>query len=137
MLNLKIKINDSPSVKIMIQPRTMLKVADNSGAKLLQVFKVLGGSRRRYAQLGDIVVASVKVSEPRKLVKKKDVVRAVIVRQRNPFRRKDGTYIRFDENAAVILDGAEPKGGRVFGPVPRELRDRGFIKIISLAAEVV
>lgn len=115
----------------------MLKVADNSGAKLLQVFKILGGSRRRYAQIGDVVVASVKVSEPRKLVKKKDVVRAVIVRQRNAFRRKDGSYIRFDENAAVIVDGLEPKGGRIFGPVARELRDRGYIKIISLAAEVV
>lgn len=115
----------------------MLKVADNSGAKLLQVFKVLGGTRRRYAGLGDIVVASVKVAEPRKLVKKKDIVRAVIVRQRSPHRRKDGSYIRFDENAAVILEGMDPKGGRIFGPVARELRDRGFIKIISLAEEVV
>ncbi len=121
----------------MIQPRSMLKVADNSGAKLLQVFKVLGGTRRRYAGLGDVVVASVKVAEPRKAVKKKDVVRAVIVRTRAPFRRKDGTYVRFDENAAVIVDGVEPKGGRIFGPVARELRDRGYTKIISLAAEVV
>lgn len=121
----------------MIQPRSMLKVADNSGAKLLQVIKVLGGSRRRYAALGDIIVASVKVAEPRKIVKKKDVVRAVIVRQRNPYRRKDGTYIRFDENAAVVLDGTEPKGGRIFGPVAKELKDRGFIKIVSLAQEVV
>lgn len=121
----------------MIQPRSMLKVADNSGAKLLQVFKVLGGSRRRYAQLGDLVVASVKVAEPRKQIKKKDIVRAVIVRQRKPYRRKDGTYVRFDENAAVIVDGVEPKGGRIFGPVARELRDRGYIKIISLASEVV
>lgn len=115
----------------------MLKVADNSGAKLLQVIKVLGGSRRRYAALGDIIVASVKIAEPRKVVKKKDVVRAVIVRQRNPHRRKDGTYIRFDENAAVVLDGTEPKGGRIFGPVAKELKDRGFIKIVSLAQEVV
>lgn len=115
----------------------MLKVADNSGAKLLQVIKVLGGSRRRYARLGDIVVASVKVAEPRKLVKKKDVVRAVVVRSRAPLRRKDGSYIRFDDNAVVILEGAEPKGGRIFGPVARELRDRGFTKIISLANEVV
>lgn len=121
----------------MIQPRSMLKVADNSGAKLLQVIKVLGGTRRRYAGLGDIVVASVKVAEPRKQVKKKDVVRAVIVRSRAPFRRKDGSYIRFDENAAVVVDGVEPKGGRIFGPVARELRERGFGKIISLANEVV
>lgn len=121
----------------MIQPRTMLNVADNTGAKLLQCFKVLGGSRRRYAQIGDIIVASVKVAEPRKMVKKKDVVRAVIVRQRRPYRRADGTYIRFDENAAVILDGQEPKGGRIFGPIPREIRERGYTKIISLASEVV
>lgn len=121
----------------MIQPRSMLKVADNSGAKLLQVIKVLGGTRRRYAQLGDVVVASVKVAEPRKIIKKKDVIRAVIVRQRNPFRRKDGSYVRFDDNSAVLIDGFEPRGGRIFGPVARELRDRGYIKIISLAQEVV
>lgn len=121
----------------MIQTRTMLKVADNSGARLLQVFKILGGTRKRYAALGDIVVASVKIAEPRKLVKKKDKVRAVIVRQRAPYRRKDGSYIRFDDNAAVILEGLEPKGGRIFGPVARELRERGFVKIISLASEVV
>lgn len=121
----------------MIQPRTMLKAADNSGAKLLQVIKVLGGTRRRYARIGDIVVASVKVAEPRRDIKKKDVVRVVIVRQRAPYRRKDGTYIRFDENAGVILDGMNPKGGRIFGPIARELRERGFTKIISLAPEVV
>ena len=121
----------------MIQTRSMLKVADNSGAKLLQVIKVLGGTRRRYAYLGDIVVASVKFSEPRKPVKKKDIVKAVIVRQHAPFRRSDGSYIRFDDNAAVVLDGVEPKGGRIFGPVARELRDRGFNKIISLASEVI
>jgi len=115
----------------------MLKVADNSGAKLLQVFKILGGTRRRYARLGDLLVASVKIAEPKKAVKKKDVVRAVIVRQRAPFRRKDGTYIRFDENAAVLVDGVNPKGGRIFGPIARELRDRGYMKIISLAEEVV
>lgn len=121
----------------MIQTRSMLKVADNSGAKLLQVIKVLGGSRRRYARLGDIIVASVKIAEPRKQIKKKDVVRAVIVRQHAPYRRSDGSYIRFDDNAGVIVDGLEPKGGRIFGPVARELRDRGYIKIISLAEEVV
>ena len=115
----------------------MLKVANNSGARLIQVIRVLGGSRRRYALLGDIVVASVKVAEPRKAVKKKDVVRAVIVRSRYPYQRKDGSVVRFDENAAVIVDGVEPKGGRIFGPVARELRDRGFMKIISLAPEVV
>ncbi|KKW36912.1 MAG: 50S ribosomal protein L14 [Candidatus Giovannonibacteria bacterium GW2011_GWA2_53_7] len=121
----------------MIQMRSMLKVADNTGAKLVQCIKVLGGTRRRYARLGDIVVVSVKVAEPRKIVKKKDVLRAVIIRQRSPYRRKDGSYLRFDENAVVILEGTEPKGGRIFGPVPRELRERGFIKIISLAPEVV
>lgn len=121
----------------MIQTRSMLKVADNSGAKLLQVIKVLGGTRRRYAGLGDTIVASVKVAEPRKPVKKKDVVRAVIIRSRAPTRRKDGSYVRFDDNAAVVIDGFEPKGGRIFGPVARELRDRGFLKIVSLASEVV
>ena len=115
----------------------MLKVADNTGAKLVQVFKVLGGSRRRYARLGDIVVASVKIAEPKKQVKKKDVTRLVIVRQTQPYRRADGSYIRFDDNAGVIVDGFEPKGGRIFGPIPRELRERGFAKIISLAEEVV
>jgi len=115
----------------------MLNVADNTGAKLLQCFKVLGGTRRRYAEIGDIIVASVKIAEPRKMVKKKDIVRAVIVRQRKPYKRADGTYIRFDENAAVILDGKEPKGGRIFGPIPREIRERGYSKIISLASEVV
>lgn len=121
----------------MIQTRSMLKVADNSGAKVIQVIRVLGGSRRRYAELGDVVVASVKEASPRKLVKKKDVVRAVIIRQRKPFRRPDGTYVRFDDNAAVLVDDFEPKGGRIFGPVARELREKGFTKIISLAPEVV
>ena len=115
----------------------MLKVADNSGAKLLQVIKVLGGTRRRYARLGDVIVASVKVAEPRKVVKKKDVVRAVVVRSRAPFRRSDGSYIRFDDNAVVLIDGVNPRGGRIFGPIARELRDRGYAKIISLAQEVV
>ena len=125
----------------MIQMRSMLKVADNSGAKIIQVIKVLGGSRRRYASIGDVVVASVKIAEPRKMVKKKEVVRAVIVRGRQPVRRQDGSYIRFDDNAAVLVekakDGWPPRGGRAFGPVARELRDKGFIKIISLAPEVV
>ncbi len=121
----------------MIQVGTNLKVADNTGAKLIRVIKVLGGTRRRYARIGDIVTASVKEAEPRKMVKKKDIVKAVIVRQKTPVRRPDGSYIRFDENAAVILEGKEPKGGRIFGPIPRELKDKGFNKIISLASEVL
>ncbi len=121
----------------MIQDRTRLKIADNSGAKVVECFKVLGGTRRRFAQLGDVVVAAVKVSEPRGMVKKGDKVRVVIVRQRKEFRRKDGSYIRFDENAAVIVDGKEPKGTRIFGPIARELRDKGFSKIVSLAPEVL
>ncbi len=123
----------------MIQPETKLKIADNAGAKEIKCFKVLGGSKRRYAQIGDVIVAAVKKAEPRKEVKKHDVVRAVVVRQKKEFRRKDGTYIRFDENAAVVLDGEsnEPKGGRIFGPIPRELADRGFKKITTLAKEVV
>ncbi len=123
----------------MIQTRSMLNVADNSGAKLVQVIKVPGGSRRRYARLGDTVVISVKSAEPRKIVKKKDVLRAVVCRQKQPYRRKDGSYVRFDDNAVIILEAKtkEPKAGRIFGPIPRELRDRGYAKIISLAQEVV
>lgn len=122
----------------MIQPRTMLNVADNSGAKVVQCIKVLGGSRRRYAQIGDIIVAAVKKAEPRREVKKHQVVKAVVVRQKKNFRREDGTYLRFDENAVVILDAKkEPKGGRIFGPVPRELKEKGFQKIANLAPELV
>ncbi len=121
----------------MLQLRSIVNVADNSGAKKVGVFKVLGGSRRRYAQLGDIVVVSVKSAEPRKAVKKKDVLKAVVVRQRKPFRRKDGTYVKFDENAVVILEGTEPKGGRIFGPIPREIKEKGFNTIASLAEELV
>ncbi|MBU3925636.1 50S ribosomal protein L14 [Patescibacteria group bacterium] len=123
----------------MIQPRTMMQVADNSGAKLVQVFKVLGGTRKRYARIGDLVVISVKSAEPRKIVKKKDVLHAVVVRQRKPFRRKDGSYVRFDDNAVVIIEKGkkDPKGGRIFGPIPRELQEKGYAKIISLAQEVV
>lgn len=121
----------------MIQAETKLVVADNSGARIIECFKVLGGSRRRYATLGDIVVASVKSSDPRGAVKKGNKVRAVIVRQKQPFRRKDGSYIRFDDNAAIIVEKKEPKGTRVFGPVARELRDKGFSKIVSLAPEVL
>lgn len=121
----------------MIQAETRLKVADNTGAKIIECFKVLGGSRKRYAKIGDIVVASVKIATPRGLVKKGDKVRAVIVRQRKELRRRDGSYIRFDENSAVILDGTEPKGTRIFGPIAREIREKGFSKIISLAPEVI
>jgi large subunit ribosomal protein L14 len=121
----------------MIQLRTLLNVADNSGARKVQCIKVLGGSRRRYATIGDVIVCSVKLAEPRKAVKKKEVIRAVIVRQRKEFKRADGTSIRFDDNAVVVVDGKEPKGGRIFGPIPRELKERGFDRIVSLAPEVV
>lgn len=121
----------------MIQAETKLKAADNSGAKVIECFKVLGGSRRRYASVGDIIVCSVKSAEPRGMVKKGDKVRAVVVRQKKALRRKDGSYIRFDENAAVIVNEKEPKGTRIFGPVARELREKGFSKIVSLASEVL
>lgn len=122
----------------MIQPKTRLKVADNTGAKVIECFRVLGGTRKRYAELGDIIVAAVKTAEPRRLVKKHEKVRAVIVRQKKAYRRKDGSYIRFDENAAVILEKEkEPKGGRMFGPFPRELREKGYIKIAALAPEII
>lgn len=123
----------------MIQPQSIVKIADNTGAKIGRVFKVPGGSKRRYARIGDRVVLSVQVAEPRKAVKKKEVLQAVVVRQTQPFRRADGSYIRFDENAVVILekDKMEPKGGRVFGPIPREIGELGYQKIASLAPEVV
>ena len=123
----------------MIQPQTIVKITDNTGAKIGRVFKVLGGSKRRYARIGDLVVLAVQVAEPRKQLKKKEVVQAIVVRQKQPFRRKDGSYISFDENAVVILEKGkkEPKGGRIFGPVPRELADLGYQKIISLAPEVL
>lgn len=123
----------------MIQPRSIVNIADNSGAKLGRVFKVLGGSKRRTASIGDVVVISIQTAEPRKQVKKKDVVHAVVVRQTKPFRRFDGSYVRFDENAVVLVDSAkrEPKANRIFGPIPRELGERGYQKIVSLAPEVV
>ena len=122
----------------MIQAGTNVKITDNTGAKTGRVFKILGGSKRRYARLGDIVVLSIKTAEPRKLVKKKDVVRGVVVRQSKEFRRKDGSYIRFDDNAVVLVDSKkEPRGARIFGPIPRELQERGYQKIISLATEVI
>ncbi len=126
----------------MIQDRSLVTIADNTGAKIGRIFKVLGSSKKRYAEIGEIVVLSVQTAEPRKAVKKKDVLKGVVVRQRKPFRRKDGSYIRFDENAVVIIEGAgknpkEPKAGRIFGPIPRELSELGYQTIISRAPEVV
>ncbi len=126
----------------MIQDRSLVTVADNSGAKIGRIFKIPGSSKKRYAEIGEIVVFSVQTAEPRKAVKKKDVLTGVVVRQRKPFRRKDGSYIRFDENAVVVLetggkDKKEPKAGRIFGPIPRELQELGYQTIISRAPEVV
>ena len=123
----------------MIQENTLLKVADNSGAKIVRCFRILGGTRRRYAGVGDLIVASVQIAEPRKQVKKKDVLHAVVVRQRKAYRRRDGTYISFDENAVVILEKGklEPIAGRVFGPIPREISEAGFQTIASRAEEIV
>lgn len=122
----------------MIQQQTYLKVADNTGAKELMCIRVLGGTRRKYANIGDVIVASVKKAAPGGVVKKGDVVRAVVVRSAKGVRRADGTYIRFDENAAVIIkEDKNPKGTRIFGPVARELRDKDYLKILSLAPEVL
>ena len=122
----------------MIQIYSRLKVADNSGARLIRVIQVMGGSKRRYGGLGDIIVASVREALPNSNVKKGDVVKAVVVRVRKDTQRPDGTTIRFDSNAAVLINNnKEPRGTRIFGPVPRELRDKGFMRILSLAPEVV
>jgi len=123
----------------MIQVGTWLKVTDNTGAKLVKCFTILGGTRHRYAQIGDIIVAAVKKAEPRRIVKKHEKVRAVVVRQKRAYKRADGTYIRFDENACVILEAKtkKPKGGRLTGPIPRELREKGFDEIIAIAPEIV
>lgn len=122
----------------MIQERAILKVADNAGAKTIRCFRVLGGSRKRYARIGDVIVASVQVAEPRKQIKKKDIVKAVIVRQRHPLRRSDGTIVRFDENAAVVInEKKEPVATRIFGPIPREIKDKGYEAIFSMAEEIV
>ena len=122
----------------MIQPQTRLKVADNTGAKEIMCFKVLGGTRRKYARIGDVIVASVKKASPGGVVKKGDVVKAVVVRMKSKTRRADGSYIGFDENSAVIIkDDKTPKGTRIFGPVARELREKGYLKISSLAPEVL
>ncbi len=124
----------------MLQPQSIVIVADNTGAKVARVFKVLGGSKRRYAEIGDIVVCSVQTAEPRKMLKKKDVFKAVVVRQTKPFRRKDGSHIRFDDNAVVVVEKKktdyDTKGNRVFGPIPRELAEK-FKKVVTLAPEVV
>ena len=122
----------------MIQERSILKVADNSGAKTVRCFRVLGGSRKRYAGLGDILIASVQTAEPRKAIKKKDVVKAVLVRHRHPLRRPDGTVLRFDENAVVLIDEKkEPKGTRIFGPLPREIKEKAYETIFTMAEEIV
>ncbi|MDR0804886.1 MAG: 50S ribosomal protein L14 [Oscillospiraceae bacterium] len=123
----------------MVQMQTRLRVADNTGAKEIMAIRVLGGTRRRYASVGDVIVASVKKASPGGTAKKGEVVRAVVVRTAAPLRRADGTYIRFDENAAVIIKSADkdPRGTRIFGPVARELREKGYIKILSLAPEVL
>lgn len=123
----------------MIQPQTIVKITDNSGGKIGRVFKVLGGSKKRYAELGELVILSVQTAEPRKGVKKKDIVCGVVVRQKKSYRRKDGSYVSFDDNAVVLIDKEkkEPRANRVFGPIPRELGEAGFQKIVSLAPEVV
>ena len=123
----------------MIQPRSIVRITDNCGAKVGRIFKVLGSSKKRYAEIGDLVVLSVQRAEPRKAIKKKDVLQAVVVRQAKAYRRKDGSYIRFDENAVVILEKGkkEPIAGRIFGPIPRELAEKGFQTIASRAPEIV
>lgn len=125
----------------MIQDQTIVKVADNSGATVARVFKVLGGSKRRYAELGDVVVVSIQTAQPRKAAKKKEIYKAVVVRQVKPYRRANGSYVSFDDNAVVLIEkqGKEmgPKGNRVFGPVPRDLIEKGWQNIASLAPEVV
>ena len=117
----------------------MLKIADNAGGKILQCIHVMGGSGRRYGRLGDVIVGTVKQADPRKEVKKHDVVRAIIIRQRKEYKRSDGTYIRFDDNACVVLDGKtkNPKGGRIFGPVAREIKEKGFPKVVAIAQQLV
>ena len=123
----------------MIQQESRIKVADNTGGRELLVIRVLGGSKRRYGRVGDMVIGSIKSATPHGTVKKSDIVRAVIVRTAKEYRREDGSYIRFDDNAAVILDhdGRNPRGTRIFGPVARELREKGFMRIVSLAPEVL
>ncbi len=123
----------------MIQPRSIVNITDNSGGKIGRIFKVLGSSKKRYAELGELVVLSIQTAEPRKAVKKKDVCQAIVVRQKKPYRRKDGSYVSFDDNAVVLVDKVkkEPRANRIFGPIPREIGEAGYQKIISLAPEVV
>jgi large subunit ribosomal protein L14 len=122
----------------MIQERSVIKVADNSGAKVVRCFRILGGTHHRYAGVGDVIVASVQSAEPRKAVKKKDVVKVLVVRTKNALRRKDGSYVRFDENAVVLIDAKkEPVATRIFGPLPRELKEKGFEKLMTMAEEIV
>ena len=123
----------------MIQPRSIVRITDNCGAKIGRIFKVLGSSKKRYAEIGDLVILSVQRAEPRKTIKKKDVLQAVVVRQKKAFKRKDGSYIRFDENSVVILEKGkkEPIAGRIFGPIPREISEKGFQTIASRAPEIV
>ncbi len=123
----------------MLQTESVVKITDNAGGQVGKIFKVLGGSKRRYARIGDLVIISVKVAQPRKAIKKKDICEALVVRQKSAFRRKDGSYIRFDDNAVVILEKGkkEPKAGRIFGPIPREIGELGYQKIVSLAPEVL
>jgi len=123
----------------MVQPESKVIITDNSGAKVGKVFKILGSSKKRYAEIGDKLILSVQKAEPRKQVKKKDILRAVVVRQAKPFRRKDGSYIKFDENSVVIInkENGEPIANRIFGPVPRELSEMGYQKIVSMASEVI
>ena len=122
----------------MIQERSVIKVADNSGAKVVRCFRILGGTHHRYAGVGDVIVASVQSAEPRKTVKKKDVVKVLVVRTKSALRRKDGSYVRFDENAVVLIDAKkEPTATRIFGPLPRELKEKGFEKIMTKAEEIV
>ncbi len=126
----------------MLQDRSLVKIADNSGGTIGRVFKILGGSKKRYAEVGDEIVISIQTAQPRKSVKKKEVHRAVVVRQAKPMRRKDGSYIRFDENAVVLIVGSgkepkDPKATRIFGPIPRELQEKGYSKIGTMAPEIV
>ncbi|MEK7116990.1 MAG: 50S ribosomal protein L14 [Patescibacteria group bacterium] len=125
----------------MIQPRTIVKIADNSGAKIGRVFKILGSSKKRYAKIGELVIFSVQKAEPRKEIKKKAVLLGLVVRQKAPLRRKDGSYIRFDENAVIVVEQKKseiiPKAGRIFGPIPREIAELGYQAIVSLAPEVI
>jgi large subunit ribosomal protein L14 len=123
----------------MIQLRSTIKIADNSGGRVIQCIHVLGGSKKRYAKIGDVIVGAIKIAEPRREIKKHDIVRALIIRQKKELKRPDGSYIRFDDNACVILDGKtkNPKGGRIFGPIAREVKEKGFEKVAALAREIV